>query len=329
MGIEYCYMNGCSEAKGENKGSITALNDMPTVKLIRTLQNILRNNEVVIMNGYTGRTFRWLYALNFFFRRVIAIDSDTPLNIPTNPVKRLLKKLYLRPLFADRKMYGLPGGTGSHRELFSHYGMSADRIFLMPMMVDNDRFRCTAPRQTHHPFRFLYVGRIVDVKNIPVMVDAFIQAFGSDTSAELRIVGAGELLNELKISYAAHHNVIFAGPRYGEELSNEYAMADAFILPSSFEPWGLVVNEAMAAGLPVLVSDRVGAAHDLVDGKDSGFVFRYDDPSDLASKMKLLAADKPLYRRMSENAASFMETQWNYHFYTQCLNNFLKACQAR
>lgn len=329
LGIHYCYMNGCSEAKADRSENIEALNNLTLLALLKTLASILRNHSVVIMNGYTGRTFRWLYVLNLWYRRIIAIDSDTPLNIPVHPLKKLIKRLYLSSLFRDPKMYGLPGGTGSHFDLFRHYGMNDDRIFLMPMMVDNDKFRNPFPRQSHQPFRFLYVGRIVDVKNIPIMVDAFISAFGSNPIAELRIVGTGRLLSSFKRRYAHHSQVTFAGPRYGDELCVEYAQADAFILPSSFEPWGLVVNEAMSAGLPVIVSDCVGAAHDLVENNNTGYVFKHGDLEDLISKMTLLATDPILYKRMSENAAQFMASQWNYEFYTRCLTDFLRACKEK
>src|SRR5207247_9742522 len=110
---------------------------------------------------------------------------------------------------------------------------------------------------------------------------------GPLASAELCIAGSGEqsepLCNlaadlglEWLVSVAFHNQ---------SELPGLYAASDVFVLPSAQESWGLVVNEAMAAGLPVIVSDEVGAAPDLVEGKGPGIVFPCGDVSALSEIM--------------------------------------------
>lgn len=328
LGIDYCYIDNKSEAQSE-ENNIQGLSELNDKDLKDRLSDILFNYDIVIMNGYAGRVFRKLYRLNNKYHRIIGLDSDTQLRIPRNPIKRFVKWIYLNRIFKNKYYYGLAGGTGSHKELFRHYGMTDDRIFLMPMMVDNERFTYEDSKNGYRKFRFLYVGRIVEVKNISAMFEAFKKSFSDRVDVELQVVGKGDLLEQFKSEYGSVDNIHFAGVKYGNDLVDEYYHASALILPSSYEPWGLVVNEALAAGLPVIVSNQVGAAHDLVEGRDTGFVFPYHDTDKLAEQMKLLVEDTSLYRRYSQNAANLMKNYWNYDLYTECLNEFInKAAKA-
>ena len=95
------------------------------------------------------------------------------------------------------------------------------------------------------------------------------------------------------------------------EIPKHYAMADAFVLPSLDDPRGTVINEAMACGLPVMVTDRCGPAGDIVRHGDNGFVFTPGDVDALAADLDLLATDDSLRRRMSERSREII-ADWNY-----------------
>jgi glycosyltransferase involved in cell wall biosynthesis len=96
--------------------------------------------------------------------------------------------------------------------------------------------------------------------------------------------------------------MVALGRLAGEELLSAYCAADVFVLPSRFEPWGLVVNEAMAAGLPVVASIRVGCVDDLIDGRDTGVVYNFADPEGLFDALHKLLCDVDGVRRMGSNA---------------------------
>ena len=322
LGIRYVYMHGESEAKSGETAQEKPLGTLSFFQLTKRLCQILRDNDKIIMNGYNGKIFLLLFFLNYFYRRSIGLDSDTQLVIPAQPLKRMVKYLYLHWVFTNRHIYGLAGGTQTHKELFRHYGMPESHIFLMPMTVNNAKFRCPTPRP-EKPFRFLYVGRIIAIKNIEMMIDAFAETFSNDENVELQIVGRGELLESLRKRYSAASNIHFAGPKYGDELIAEYHHAHALILPSTEEPWGLVVNEAMAAGMPVIASTEVGARYDLVIENETGFVFDPHDKTQLGTHMRHLAQNPALYRKMAENAAHKLNDEWNYEFYEECLRKFL------
>ena len=101
-----------------------------------------KNNDVIIINGYNNYPFILIFILNIFSlkKKIIAIDSDTQLNFPNNPFIRLLKWLYLSLIFHNKHVLGFAGGNKLHKDLFRYYGMKENRIFLMPMVVDNQKY---------------------------------------------------------------------------------------------------------------------------------------------------------------------------------------------
>ena len=122
--------------------------------------------------------------------------------------------------------------------------------------------------------RFLYVGRLVEVKNIELLINVFNEL----PDLHLDIIGFGILENYLKS--IAKSNISFIGAVDNSDLGQYYQKSDVFILPSKSETWGLVVEEALNNGCPVIVSDRVGCKDDLVT-EETGLVFKSGDKEDL------------------------------------------------
>lgn len=322
LGIKYCYIHSSSLAKSEFKQNVESLDKLADKELSVFLSNVLKENDIIILNGSRTRVGLMLLRLNKKYRRIIGLDSDGQLNIPSNPVKRIAKYLFYHNLYKKPYIYGLAGGSYTHKDAFRHYGMPEERIFLSPMMVNNSKF---AYHQTRggNKFVFLYVGRILKLKNIGLMIEAFLMNFKNNENVELRIVGTGDLLVNLRDEYGFNKNVFFEGAKYSKDLIEAYRSANVFILPSSYEPWGLVVNEAMCASLPVIVSDQVGAAWDLVQGRNTGFIFKYDDATELACRMSEIYGNKQLYSEYSENAYNTMMNYWNYDLYRANLESFI------
>jgi glycosyltransferase involved in cell wall biosynthesis len=131
----------------------------------------------------------------------------------------------------------------------------------------------------------LFVGRLVKVKNISLLIRSYSQT-GTDDSI-LIIVGSGPLETELKqiaTDNSIHDKVIFQGRLEGNELHAWFAIAHLFVLPSTYEPFGAVVNEALLAGCQVLCSNKAGAAT-LINEKN-GELFNPYDKDELTEKMK-------------------------------------------
>jgi 1,2-diacylglycerol 3-alpha-glucosyltransferase len=177
--------------------------------------------------------------------------------------------------------------AGGHRHVayLRELQFPVSRIGRYYDVVDNEFFRNGAARarrtQTPAQFQlpdryFLYVGRLAPEKNLETLIRSFKQARDQSSRSSLVLVGDGPLRSRLESQVqkaGLQPWVLFAGLKSTAEILPYYAFAHAFVLPSRREPWGLVVNEALAAGLPVIVSNRCGCAGDLVAHGVNGLVF--------------------------------------------------------
>jgi glycosyltransferase involved in cell wall biosynthesis len=133
--------------------------------------------------------------------------------------------------------------------------------------------------------RYLFIGRFIERKGIDVLVDAFRRLDGG----ELWIAGEGPLDGLVASAASADPRIRLMGYADGEGLADLYRQADVLVVPSLYEPWGLVVHEGLAWGLPVIVTDEVGAADDLIDHGVNGYVVPPGSAEALAGVMKAAA----------------------------------------
>jgi glycosyltransferase involved in cell wall biosynthesis len=139
-------------------------------------------------------------------------------------------------------------------------------------------------------------------------------------------LGNGGLRAEME-SFAKERNlnVHFAGFVNQTDLPKHYAMADVFVLPSFDDPRATVVNEAMASGLPVVISDRCGPIGDIVQHGDNGYVFAPGDVPALARHLDALAADPELRARMAGRSREIIST-WDYRRGVAGVMEALQSC---
>lgn len=194
--------------------------------------------------------------------------------------KEKLKSLLIRTLFG----WAVCGGN-AHVRYLRTLGFLSNRIAGYYNVVGNrtlsdgvDSVRRTSAAANYNlPEQyFLYVGRLAPEKNVHGLLRAWTAYRISGGTRPLVLVGDGELASSLKqaAKISGHHDdIYFVGHKSSRELLPYFAFAGAFVLPSIREPWGLVVNEAMAAGLPVFVSSRCGCAETLVENGRNGYVF--------------------------------------------------------
>jgi glycosyltransferase involved in cell wall biosynthesis len=131
--------------------------------------------------------------------------------------------------------------------------------------------------------------------------------------AALLFVGSGEQEPLLK-DYVRDHdlsNVYFFGFRNQSELPKFYAVSDVFVFPSESETWGLILNEVMCAGLPVIASQEVGAVPDLVHHGENGFTFEAGNIDQLASYLEQMLQSSDLRRPMGRHSLRII-SEWNY-----------------
>lgn len=194
-------------------------------------------------------------------------------------------ELAKRALIRGASGFFVPGRASA--EYVRSFGIPDDRIALAPNAVDAEIFGAAAvDRSGRETCTFLYAGRLDPEKGLDVLVAAFSRVPG-------RLVIAGSGAEEERLRALANDRVRFTGPLDRDELVPLYAEADVFVLPSRSEPWGMVLNEAAAAGLALVATDGVGAAHDLVEDGVNGFRVPVEDESALARALTRLADDEP------------------------------------
>ncbi|MBA4387114.1 MAG: hypothetical protein C0404_03975, partial [Verrucomicrobia bacterium] len=160
---------------------------------------------------------------------------------------------------------------------------------------------CAAMSVEKRGFTVLYVGRLAPEKNIPYLLTAFAAFAAENSDSELHIIGDGGELGRLKnltLRLGIDSRVRFLGHMDHARLAQHYATADVFVLPSLVETQGMVAMEAMSLGLPVLVSERIVSAHELVDDGSNGFLLDTGRPEDLAGRLAQLSADPELRARL-------------------------------
>ena len=319
--IDYCFIKSNTLVKSNSKSNKEFLSKMSIFDKIRFIIKIFKENNMIIVNGYNNYPFILTFILNIFScnKKFVATESDTQLQIPTNPIKRFVKWIYLSIIFRNKYVLGFSGGSDSHKDLFRHYGMQGERIFLMPMMVDNSKFY-QKNKVLPEVFYFLYVGRLVKHKNVEELIKVFKSRF-SNLNAELRIVGSGEEEEYLRNKYQSE-KVKFLGKKFTADLVEEFQKASCFVCPSIYEPWGLVVNEALSAGVPVIATKEVGASYDLINGKETGCVAA--NMAEFGDYMVELFNNPKKLLVFSKNGSDLMQNKWNYDFYTNCLNKSIK-----
>lgn len=183
-----------------------------------------------------------------------------------------------------------------NKEYLQYYGVPDKKLFFVPHFVDNEYFykssqRCTSNKMNlqirnkfnipEESFVILFVGKLIDKKRPFDIIDALINI--NDKNIHVLFIGDGPLRSKLKdIGNIKNNNIHFAGFINQSELPCYYSAGDVLVLPSDGgETWGLVVNEAMASGIPAIVSDKVGCAPDLIEQGKTGFVFEMGNISSL------------------------------------------------
>ncbi len=249
--------------------------------------------------------------------KVLLRDEATSISAPRGAVRRAAKTVFfsgLRPL-CDAVL-----AIGSlNRRYFEANGFAPERIFSMPYAVDNLYFRARAEAAAPEreglraalglaPGRpvILYASKLARRKRPDDLLEAYaaLAAHGPRPLPYLLFVGDGEMARELRdrASTRGLADVRFLGFRNQSELPALYELCDVFVLPSVFEPWAMVVNEAMNAGRAVIISDQVGAGADLVEHGGNGMVFPAGDRAALTAALAQVLSDPDRCRAMGRQS---------------------------
>lgn len=281
------------------------------------------NPEIVVVPGWaTKQAISAMLWARIHCVPIIVMSDSQEIDFPRKAYSERIKKLIISCCAG-----ALVAGS-SHREYIVKLGMQGDRVRIGYDVVDNDYFYNGAieAKKNSDSLKeiynlpehfFLTCARFVEKKNIPSLISAFLIFLrNNDANFSLRekwnliILGDGPMRNILEKQideFGLTGRVLMPGFKQYPELPTYYGLAEAFILPSTTEQWGLVVNEAMASGLPVLVSNRCGAAVELVKKDVNGFSFDPNNVTELSGFMLQMAENETIRRKMGEESTRIIK----------------------
>lgn len=250
-----------------------------------------RFDGVLLMGWYLKAFMQALYAARRASLPVL-VRGDSQLDTPRSALKRLAKELAYPPFL---RLFDAALVVGQrNRSYWQHYRYPANRMFSSPHCVDTARFAAQATPHARTALRAqlgigpnvpvaLFAGKLLPFKRPLDLVQGAAVARAAGAKVEVLVAGSGPLTQDM-VNAAAQQGVPLHMPGFFNqtEMPAAYAAADVLVLPSNGrETWGLVANEALACGRPVLLSDAVGCAADLTRDGVAGLSFPMGDTAAL------------------------------------------------
>jgi glycosyltransferase involved in cell wall biosynthesis len=284
--------------------------------------------DALIMHGYDHKNciHAILSAKKLGIKTLMRGESNL-ISAPRGPLKLFLKMKILKWLFS--KIDGFLAIGSLNKDYYINYGVSGNKIIKMPYAVDNRSFQKSISIAQHirEDFRsslclekgrpiILYAGKLQARKHPMDLLEAYIRLSNNDKqepSPYLLFVGDGEQRQRLekRAQQTGWSSIRFLGFQNQTQLPAFMELCDVFVLPATHEPWGLIVNEVMNAGKPIIVSDQVGCGPDLIEDGKNGFIFPARNISALTNSLHKTFQNPDLAREMG--AKSFEKiNSWGF-----------------
>jgi glycosyltransferase involved in cell wall biosynthesis len=277
-------------------------------------------DAVFCPTGYIRASFWISYFASKISRAAFIFGTDATTLTPRDRRmwKRPVKRLFWRVLYRFASQAVAP--SAGTRALLLSLGIPEERITLFPYVVDNDWWTTQSARVDRNAVRAswgaqpqtavaLFCAKLQPWKRPRDLLQAFAKASVPDSL--LLFAGEGPLKEALQREAATlgvSNQVRFLGFVNQTELPSLYTSADVMVLPSEYEPFGLVVNEAMLCGCPVIASENVGAAGDLIAPVDPSFIFPSGDVPALTTLLRRALTDRPLLNKVRAVGLERMKT---------------------
>jgi glycosyltransferase involved in cell wall biosynthesis len=278
-----------------------------------TVKNILKENDIDIIHyHYLGmllmRTYKAakpLKARHIYTYHMAVEHLTQPMLM--KPFHKLFFNLHVD--YCNRFDLILAPSRGLAGQI-KEFGIQTPVRFLNnPIVIDSSGD--TGTKHDHEKFIVLYAGRLGPEKNLPYLFKAFALLIQKHRESELWIAGEGPMKSRLVMmsrEMAIEDSVKFLGFIKHADLPQYYTAADVFVLPSVLETQGMVVAEAMHFAKPVIVTDRIVSARELVDEGKNGFIVNADSIADLEEKLLLLSRSAELRDKMGRHSLQKSES---------------------
>lgn len=291
-----------------------------------TLWHDLRNAELdlLVVHGHTPAAMLLGIAAAKAAGTAVFMRGETHLGL----ARKLFKQKLRRPLMGllYRSLDGVFAIGSANAAFYRAMGVAEERTFVMPYAVDNARFTSASEVGATRREELRASLGVCDKRPIVLYAAKFERRKCPDDLLraaaflkrngilfQVALIGSGEMEGELR-NLAAQldlDNVCFAGFVNQRHLPEYYAASDIFVLPSKGEPWGLAVNEAMCASLPVVASTELGCVPDLVHDGINGRTFAAGDVMALAEAIRSMLSDAELRQRMGKESRNIID-RWSF-----------------
>jgi glycosyltransferase involved in cell wall biosynthesis len=263
--------------------------------------------DVVVSWEYGPATWRALAWCRRRGRRLVVLSELTPWSDPMLTALQLRVHRLLAPRIAGFVVVSSQGV-----ERLERMGVGRDRVEVSIQSADLEPFRAVArsrePRTAGGAVRVVSVGRLVSDKNLAFLIEAFAQAGFDEGEAELELYGVGPLEGELRaLAARLGAPVRFRGFAAPEALPDVYGAADVLALVSTYEPFGVTVREAAAAGLSLICTVRAGAAGDVAVEGENALLVDPEDREAVTAAVRRLVRDSELRARLSAGSVAVTE----------------------
>lgn len=253
---------------------VTVANFSKTISDYKNLYQFIKNNKIdkIVIGGYTLPSTYFL----IFISKILKIDLYFWLERPINKqygLKKYLKEVYLKLILGSVKKVFAIGKLAV--EIYKNYNTN---VVNLPYSMNLEKFyNIQKDSNERETINFLFSGQYIDRKNIINTITAFKQV--DNEKIRLNIIGGGELKEEVSSLIKDDNRITDLGFIQPHNLPEIYSNNDIFLMPSKHDGWALVINEAMAAGMPIISTNKVGAVAEYIIHKENGFVCDIDTTS--------------------------------------------------
>jgi poly(glycerol-phosphate) alpha-glucosyltransferase len=238
----------------------------------------LTTSNVIVLNGYQNLTAQWI--LYTQARKIPCIFWGEKMVAASTGLKGALQKQFASALNHCTAIAAI--GTLAQQDYQQRF--PGKPVFNIPYYCNLSRFAPSQPSPPQSPITILFCGQMIARKGVDVLLEAFTQVIQAGCDARLLLVGREAELPQMleAIPPEVRSHIEYAGFQAPDDLPTFFQQADLFVLPSRYDGWGVVVNQALGAGLPILCSETVGAAHDLITPGKNGMTFPVGDAAALS-----------------------------------------------
>ncbi|RZJ53064.1 MAG: glycosyltransferase [Flavobacterium sp.] len=304
-GYQYEMLKNVSKQPGSHK-----FNGIHNPNIISKINSF--NPDAILIFGWAYKSH--LKVIRHFKGKIpLWFRGDSTLLNQNSGFKSWLRIKFLTWVYSHINKFFYVGTA--NEKYFEACKVKQENLVWAPHAIDNSRFAVKENKKiqdlrvqlkiSDKHIIILYAGKFEEVKNLKILIEAF--KLQKNKNLHLLMVGNGpeeQFLKDLR-----NNNIHFLDFQNQSEIPSIYHASDLCCLPSKSETWGLTINEAMAAGKAILVSDRVGCASDLI--KENGMIFKHDDLHDLANKIHIMTASRQDLITMGEKSRKIIRN-WTF-----------------